>query len=330
MYIPCSHPSANVYQELRPAPQPEPQPEAQQQAQQRPAAQKVTLPSFQELDNSVREMWERDQREAKEHIDPMPTMPNNPFALPPGGIQVEFAPNVPASSVTRRGETLVMTPMTPGIEVVHDFSGPIRMINTRVQPVPVAGLRHLPPLLPGDVLEEQLDIWKEYDEALEWVRRSIKRNQYPDSASQLRWILPSEDTSSDLILLASIAKSNLEVMGCIIRETQAANREFALQAEMHRQLMAAAQAEDQDQCPVDSASASLTPVAERLARKKALGKPKRTLPARNPAGMCHWCERTESTEWRRGPDGMHTLCNACGIKYAKANGGANGSTESPM
>eukprot|EP01132_Coremiostelium_polycephalum_P008030 gene8030-9876_t len=33
---------------------------------------------------------------------------------------------------------------------------------------------------------------------------------------------------------------------------------------------------------------------------------------------CHLCEVTETPEWRRGPDGDHTLCNACGLHYAKS------------
>jgi len=36
-----------------------------------------------------------------------------------------------------------------------------------------------------------------------------------------------------------------------------------------------------------------------------------------PYGRCHGCSRAESPEWRRGPHGAHTLCNACGLHYAK-------------
>eukprot|EP01103_Thecamoeba_quadrilineata_P009163 TRINITY_DN1887_c0_g1_i2.p1 TRINITY_DN1887_c0_g1~~TRINITY_DN1887_c0_g1_i2.p1 ORF type:complete len:305 (-),score=32.17 TRINITY_DN1887_c0_g1_i2:215-1129(-) len=32
---------------------------------------------------------------------------------------------------------------------------------------------------------------------------------------------------------------------------------------------------------------------------------------------CHICFVRETPEWRRGPDGDHTLCNACGLHYAK-------------
>ena len=36
-----------------------------------------------------------------------------------------------------------------------------------------------------------------------------------------------------------------------------------------------------------------------------------------PPGRCHRCNRAETPEWRRGPDGARTLCNACGLHYAK-------------
>ncbi|KAG8933115.1 hypothetical protein FRC02_012407 [Tulasnella sp. 418] len=37
----------------------------------------------------------------------------------------------------------------------------------------------------------------------------------------------------------------------------------------------------------------------------------------SPPGKCHSCNITETPEWRRGPDGARTLCNACGLHYAK-------------
>ncbi|KAJ7194150.1 hypothetical protein GGX14DRAFT_586965, partial [Mycena pura] len=47
------------------------------------------------------------------------------------------------------------------------------------------------------------------------------------------------------------------------------------------------------------------------------------------ARKCHSCQTRETPEWRRGPDGVRTLCNACGLQYVKllrkrkkeANGG---------
>ena len=34
---------------------------------------------------------------------------------------------------------------------------------------------------------------------------------------------------------------------------------------------------------------------------------------------CHNCNRVESPDWRRGPDGTRTLCSACGFHYAKTS-----------
>ncbi|KAN0094295.1 hypothetical protein V8E55_002582, partial [Tylopilus felleus] len=34
-------------------------------------------------------------------------------------------------------------------------------------------------------------------------------------------------------------------------------------------------------------------------------------------GKCHLCNIRETPKWRRGPDGPWTLCNACGLSYAK-------------
>jgi hypothetical protein len=56
-----------------------------------------------------------------------------------------------------------------------------------------------------------------------------------------------------------------------------------------------------------------------------------------PPGRCHSCNRAETPEWRRGPDGARTLCNACGLHYAKLtrkqtmkqSQGANGSSLRP-
>ncbi|KAK2460963.1 hypothetical protein APHAL10511_007433 [Amanita phalloides] len=36
-----------------------------------------------------------------------------------------------------------------------------------------------------------------------------------------------------------------------------------------------------------------------------------------PPGKCHSCNIRETPEWRKGPDGARTLCNACGLHYAK-------------
>ncbi len=46
-----------------------------------------------------------------------------------------------------------------------------------------------------------------------------------------------------------------------------------------------------------------------------------------PPGRCHSCNRAETPEWRRGPDGARTLCNACGLHYAKLTRKQNGASK---
>jgi hypothetical protein len=38
-----------------------------------------------------------------------------------------------------------------------------------------------------------------------------------------------------------------------------------------------------------------------------------------PPGGCRNCKCAESVEWRRGPDGLRTLCDACGRQYQKSS-----------
>ena len=45
-----------------------------------------------------------------------------------------------------------------------------------------------------------------------------------------------------------------------------------------------------------------------------------------PPGRCHSCNRAETPEWRRGPDGARTLCNACGLHFAKTTRKLTGTT----
>ncbi|KAF7322413.1 hypothetical protein HMN09_00019300 [Mycena chlorophos] len=52
---------------------------------------------------------------------------------------------------------------------------------------------------------------------------------------------------------------------------------------------------------------------EESSRKKKI--PRKTAPSEQYA--CITCGRTDSPEWRKGPSGPKTLCNACGLRYAK-------------
>ena len=46
-------------------------------------------------------------------------------------------------------------------------------------------------------------------------------------------------------------------------------------------------------------------------------KRKRKAMSKNQNLSCFICHETVTPEWRKGPDGNHTLCNACGLNYAK-------------
>ncbi|GLB40279.1 putative zinc finger binding to DNA consensus sequence [AT]GATA[AG] [Lyophyllum shimeji] len=88
-------------------------------------------------------------------------------------------------------------------------------------------------------------------------------------------------------------------------------------------------AEQQYPTPVDKAQSTAEQDMEIIRTKRATstaggagsaGQPKSKYRKRSratPPGKCHSCNIRETPEWRRGPDGARTLCNACGLHYAK-------------
>ncbi|KAG0348330.1 hypothetical protein BG005_011613, partial [Podila minutissima] len=56
-----------------------------------------------------------------------------------------------------------------------------------------------------------------------------------------------------------------------------------------------------------------TSTPENMQHQKYRKRAKRT----QPPGRCLSCDSSDTPEWRRGPDGARTLCNACGLHYAK-------------
>ncbi|PSK35734.1 hypothetical protein C7M61_004215 [Candidozyma pseudohaemuli] len=55
------------------------------------------------------------------------------------------------------------------------------------------------------------------------------------------------------------------------------------------------------------------PKKRRLSKKKSKSKGR----GKKPNTHCHQCGLTSTPEWRRGPTGCRSLCNACGIYYMK-------------
>ncbi|CAO3661174.1 unnamed protein product [Umbelopsis vinacea] len=60
-----------------------------------------------------------------------------------------------------------------------------------------------------------------------------------------------------------------------------------------------------DRIILNGKPSSLPAKQYRRRAKRATGSPK-----------CHSCNTTDTPEWRRGPDGARTLCNACGLRKA--------------
>jgi hypothetical protein len=60
-----------------------------------------------------------------------------------------------------------------------------------------------------------------------------------------------------------------------------------------------------------------TAVRQLLCGHREAKKTRQAPSAKPPAGQCkcHHCGTEETPQWRQGPDGPRTLCNACGVRY---------------
>lgn len=63
--------------------------------------------------------------------------------------------------------------------------------------------------------------------------------------------------------------------------------------------------------PSSSGNTSISP------KSQAIRRGKRRTGNINDKPYCHHCGANETPEWRRGPDGARTLCNACGLYHSK-------------
>jgi hypothetical protein len=55
---------------------------------------------------------------------------------------------------------------------------------------------------------------------------------------------------------------------------------------------------------------------QRLSSSSTVSKSWRIKP--NEKKRCESCQTSHSPEWRRGPSGHRTLCNACGLRYSRS------------
>merc|ERR1711991_214132 len=60
--------------------------------------------------------------------------------------------------------------------------------------------------------------------------------------------------------------------------------------------------------------ASCRELVEKFAEEKGAGK---VMEGGKPSTACSFCGTQNSPEWRKGPSGPKTLCNACGLVYSK-------------
>jgi len=49
-----------------------------------------------------------------------------------------------------------------------------------------------------------------------------------------------------------------------------------------------------------------------------------------PARRCDWCRRTDTRQWRTGPNGPSTLCNNCGSTYSRGSNRPGAASRQPV
>lgn len=111
--------------------------------------------------------------------------------------------------------------------------------------------------------------------------------------------LPTENEVSSMLDNVYMIKKCLEDVRTMLQQNRI-NTERAREAEMPLR-----QALEED--PMYAAAMKVTYNADNKRRRGRAA----------PPGRCHSCNRIDTPEWRRGPDGARTLCNACGLHYAK-------------
>ncbi|KAF2774146.1 hypothetical protein EJ03DRAFT_346782 [Teratosphaeria nubilosa] len=117
--------------------------------------------------------------------------------------------------------------------------------------------------------------------------------------------LPGLVEVEDMISKSRVQLESLEKIRAVVLEQQAAYEQSIVdQRQAHKGIPEAPPPLAQDQ--EDEAKADMSSQDNKKRRGRAA-----------PPGRCHSCNRAETPEWRRGPDGARTLCNACGLHYAK-------------
>ncbi|KAI0406459.1 hypothetical protein F4802DRAFT_596153 [Xylaria palmicola] len=113
--------------------------------------------------------------------------------------------------------------------------------------------------------------------------------------------LPSEKEVGDMIDVTIWLKSQLENVRDIVQ----------------RSLEEKARDNSRNSGPSYDGDDDISMYGDNVKPSYSLGEVKKRRGRAAPPGRCHSCNRIDTPEWRRGPDGARTLCNACGLHYAK-------------
>lgn len=111
--------------------------------------------------------------------------------------------------------------------------------------------------------------------------------------------LPSEREVAEMIANVEYLRKNVETVRDVVQQSIANEKAR----------------EGRHKGPYDDDDVSM--YGDGMKQHYGLGEVKKRRGRAAPPGRCHSCNRIDTPEWRRGPDGARTLCNACGLHYAK-------------
>ncbi|WEW59126.1 hypothetical protein PRK78_004595 [Emydomyces testavorans] len=184
--------------------------------------------------------------------------------------------------------------------------------NVRIEPVKPGALTRGPSIPYSEPMKRQLDMFElqaSWNEITEGSGRTLDFSRtHAARIYQSNRTDPTLPALSEIDDLLQIQRRNLDVLGRIRHAVLDQEHAIAQQRERMRML--------QTEHPYGDDRA--TGYREEFKGGGFAGgdaKKRRGKPA--PPGRCHSCSRSETPEWRRGPDGARTLCNACGLHYAK-------------
>ncbi|KAK9421510.1 putative GATA-type domain-containing protein [Seiridium unicorne] len=159
-------------------------------------------------------------------------------------------------------------------------------------------------------LNRHFEVWGYTDclERIMWASRTVFNfaEAYANIASEqhggqpIPQRLPTDKEVSEMLNNADYLRKNLESIREVVHHSIA--NEKAREGGKHRGTY-------------DDDDVSL--YGDGMKQHYGLGEVKKRRGRAAPPGRCHSCNRIDTPEWRRGPDGARTLCNACGLHYAK-------------